>query len=159
MGTTKTSPRRRHHEDAKSRRITTKPVVITRFPLFKLCAASLVALSAAACSGAPTSPSPGAIVTFAVANESFRVLLTDAASIAAARAAQIGGPNTIPNGRIVAGAQVNTGWSWHLENVEFAAVTIEICDGRPSDVERAGVSYANGRYCPWGAKVIRIEED
>ncbi len=132
---------------------------MTRLPFSSLFALVLSALSVAACGGNVTSPSPSAIVTFTVVNETFRVQLTDAASIAAARAAQNGGPNTIPNGRIVAGTQVNTGWSWHLENVEFAAVTIELCDGRPSDVERAGVGYANGRYCPWGAKVMSIVEN
>ena len=106
----------------------------------------------------PTSPSNGVVVTFAVANETFRVLLTDASQIAAARAAQNGGTARIPNGRIVAGTQVNAGWSWHLEDVEFAAFTIELCDGRPSDVERAGTAYAGGRYCPWGATVVRIDE-
>ena len=30
--------------------------------------------------------------------------------------------------------------------------------GVKSDVERAGVSYANGRYCPWGAKITHIVE-
>jgi hypothetical protein len=123
----------------------------------RLLAAAL--LTASACGGGtPAAPSPGAIVTFAVADETFRVLLTDASRVAAARAAQNGGSARIPNGRIVAGTQVNTGWSWHLEDVEFAAFTIELCDGRPSDVERAGPSYANGRFCPWGATVVRIDE-
>jgi hypothetical protein len=116
------------------------------------------ALLAGGCRTTVTAPSPGAVVTFAVANETFRVLLTDASQIAAARAAQNGGTARIPNGRIVAGTQVNSGWSWHLEDVEFAAFTIELCDGRPSDVERTGPSYANGRFCPWGATIVRIDE-
>jgi hypothetical protein len=45
---------------------------------------------------------------------------------AAARAAQSGGREKIPTGRIVAGTQVNTGWTWHLEAVTFAEVTIEL---------------------------------
>jgi hypothetical protein len=49
-------------------------------------------------------------------------------------------------------------WSWHLEDVEFAEVTIELCDGRPSDVERAGTAFGGGRYCPWSAAVVRIED-
>jgi hypothetical protein len=109
--------------------------------------------------GTPVAPSSGALVTFRVTNEVFRVLLTDADAMAAARAAQNGGPANIPNGRIVAGTQVNTGWSWHLEDVEFAEVSIELCDGRPSDVERQGVGYGGGRYCPWGATVVRIDEN
>lgn len=45
-----------------------------------------------------------------------------------------------------------------LEDLEFADVTIEVCDGRPSDVERAGVNYGGGRFCPWSAAVVSIEE-
>jgi hypothetical protein len=108
--------------------------------------------------GTPTEPSPSALVTFTVVNETFRISLTDSAQIAAARAAQNGGRARIPNGRIVSGTQVNTGWSWHLEDVEFAETTIELCDGRPSDVEREGVGYGGGRYCPWSATVVRIDE-
>lgn len=108
--------------------------------------------------GIPTSPSTGAVVAFAVADETFRVSLTNADQIAAARAAQSGGRARIPNGRVVAGAQINTGWSWHLEDVEFAEFTIELCDGRPSDVEREGPQFGGGRFCPWTARILRIDE-
>jgi hypothetical protein len=118
----------------------------------------LGAACAGACDEKPTNPSAQATVTFAVADERFRVRLTGAEQIAAARAAQSGGPARIPNGRIVAGADVNVGWTWHLEDVSFAEVTIELCDGRPSDVERAGTSYGGGRYCPWGATIVQIDE-
>jgi hypothetical protein len=53
---------------------------------------------------------------------------------------QNGGPRAV-NGRIAAG-DVNTGWSWHLEDVEFVEAAIELCDGRPSDVERQGSNLA-----------------
>jgi hypothetical protein len=117
----------------------------------------LLAVALAGC-GDSMGPSDGAVVTFDVAGESFRVRLETERQVDAARAAQAGGPARIPNGVIVAGADVNTGWSWHLEDVEFAEVTIEVCDGRPSDVEAAGVAFGGGRYCPWSARVIRIEE-
>lgn len=97
-------------------------------------------------------------MTFRVADESFRVQLVDSAQIEAARRAHAGGPARIPNGRIVAGASINAGWSWHLEDVEFAELTIEVCDGRPSDVEREGVRFGGGRYCPWSAQVTSIDE-
>ena len=77
----------------------------------------------------PTAPSATALVTFRVQGETLRVALTSAEQVAAARAAQGGGPARIPIGRIVAGAQVNMGWSWHLEDLTFAEVTIELCDG------------------------------
>ncbi len=119
----------------------------------------LAALVCAACGDGANSPSGGAIVTIGVANEVFRVQLLDEAQIAAARRAQAGGPARIPNGRIVTGRSVNVGWSWHLEDVEFAEVTIELCDGLPSDVERQGVAFGGGRFCPWSAQVISVDED
>jgi hypothetical protein len=120
---------------------------------------TFIALLAAACGdGTPASPSSGAVVTFSVGNETFRVWAATAEQIAAARAAQNGGSARIPIGRIVAGTQVNTGWSWHVEDVTFAEITIEVCDGRPSDVERQGTAFGGGRFCPWAAKVIRIDE-
>ena len=115
---------------------------------------------ASACGGGtPTAPSAGAVVTLAVSSETFRVSLTSSDQVAAARAAQGGGPARIPNGRIVPGTQVNVGWSWHLEDVMFVESTIELCDGRPSDVERQGTAFGGGRFCPWTATVIRIDEN
>jgi hypothetical protein len=111
----------------------------------------------AGCDGSPSGPSSNAIVTFSVIDERFRVSLTDDEVIAAARAAQAGAPARIPIGRIVPGTQANTGWSWHLEDVAFAESTIELCDGRPSDVERQGSSFGGGRYCPWTATIVDID--
>jgi hypothetical protein len=121
-------------------------------------AVTFVAVLAGACGGGtPASPSSGAVVTFSVGSETFRILAATSQQIDAARAAQNGGSARIPLGRIVAGTQVNTGWSWHIEDLTFAEVTIELCDGKPSDVERAGTGFGGGRFCPWSAKVIRIE--
>jgi hypothetical protein len=113
-----------------------------------------------ACSrSSPTSPSPSAIVTLRVAGgETFRVHLTSSEQVNAARRAQAGGPARIPNGRLAPGTDVNTGWSWHLVDIEFVESTIELCDGRPSDVEQAGVAFGGGRFCPWTATVIKIDE-
>jgi hypothetical protein len=120
-------------------------------------AAFVVALGVVgACGENTTQPSDSAIVTFRVVDETFRVRLTTAPQIVAARAAMSGGPARIPNGRIVAGTDVNVGWSWHLEDVAFAENTIELCDGRPSDVESEGVRFGGGRYCPWSAVVVEI---
>ena len=119
----------------------------------------LLLAAALGCGDGSTRPSEGVIVTFGVVDETFRVRLTDAGEIAAARRAQAGGPANIPNGRIVAGTDVNVGWSWHLEDVEFAELTIELCDGRPSDVERAGVAFGGGRFCPWSARVLAIDAE
>ena len=114
-------------------------------------------LLAGACgSDSPTSPS-AATAALAVGSETFRVALTSPQQVAAARAAQAGGAARIPIGRIVAGAQVNRGWSWHLEDVGFVEAAIELCDGRPSDVERQGPAFGGGRFCPWSARVVSID--
>jgi hypothetical protein len=111
----------------------------------------------AGCVGSPSGPSSSAIVTFSVVDERFRVVLTGDEQVAAARAAQGGGPARIPVGRIVPGTQANTGWNWHLEDVAFTESTIELCDGRPSDVQRQGIGFGGGRYCPWGATSVGID--
>jgi hypothetical protein len=98
------------------------------------------------------------LVTFQVADETFRVHLLDERQIAAAHLAASGGRAQIPNGRVAPGTGVNVGWSWHLEDLEFAEVTTEVCDGRPSDVEREGVTFGGGRFCPWTARIISIED-
>lgn len=112
----------------------------------------------AGCVDSPSAPSAQAIVTLEVGTERFHVLLTNADIVAAARAAQAGGPARIPTGRLAAGTGVNSGWSWHLEDVAFVESTIELCDGRPSDVEREGVSFGGGRYCPWAATIVAIDD-
>jgi hypothetical protein len=110
-----------------------------------------------ACSSGPGAPSPTTVVTFRVGSEMFRVGLSDQAAIAAARNAQAGGAARIPNGRLAAGADVNVGWSWHLVDVQFSEAAIELCDGRPSDVERGGLAFGGGRYCPWSATIVAIQ--
>jgi hypothetical protein len=120
--------------------------------------AAVLSLVAGACGSGTPAPSSRAIVTFAVAGETFRVSLTGVDQVAAARAAQNGGQARIPNGRIVPGTDINRGWSWHLEELAFAELTIELCDGRPSDVERQGAAFGGGRFCPWTARITRIDE-
>ena len=126
-----------------------------------LAAAALLTIGAALTSAcdddSPTSPSEGAIVTFRVGNETFRVHLTTDEQIRGAELALGNGPAKIPNGRLVAGEDVNDGYSWHLVDVTFAEVTIELCDGLPSEVQRGGVNFGGGRYCPWGARVVSID--
>jgi hypothetical protein len=124
----------------------------------RLITALLLSIVASRCADRPTSPSETAVVTFGVAGETFRVQLVGKSQIEAARAAQAGRSARIPNGRIAPGVGVNSGWSWHLENVEFVEVAIELCDGRPSDVERQGTQFGGGRFCPWGARVLAISD-
>lgn len=112
---------------------------------------------ASGCDGSPSRPSTEAVATIRVVNETFRVLLTSAEQVAAAKAAQAGGRARIPLGRIVPGTQANAGYSWHLEDVSFVETAIELCDGTPSMVEQAGGQWGNGYFCPWGASVVAVQ--
>ena len=114
-------------------------------------------LAAAGCGGNSNAPSPTRTATIQVSGETYRIALTTPELVAAAQAARAGTGPRIPNGRIVMGTDVNTGWTWHVEDVQFADLTIELCDGRPSDVERLGTAFGGGRFCPWGASVTAIE--
>jgi len=114
-------------------------------------------VAAASCGGNSNAPSPTRTATIQVSGETYRIALNTPDLVAAARAAKAGNGPRIPNGRIVIGTGINAGWSWHVEDVQFADATIELCDGRPSDVERLGTAFGGGRFCPWGASVTAIE--
>jgi len=123
--------------------------------------AILLATAAASC-GTPGSASPDntrpIVVTFEVVDERFRALLTDPADIDTARRLLAGDDvPSIPNGRVLRETGVNTGYSWSLDpgDIEFADVTVEVCDGLPSDVEAGTIT--GDRYCPWSATVVAIE--
>jgi hypothetical protein len=103
--------------------------------------------------------SGGIVVTFEVnEGERFRVLLTDPVDQSAATRLLAGeeGPD-IPSGRIVRATGVNEGWSWSIDpaDFEFVDLTVESCDGDPSDVESGLLT--GDRYCPWSAVVVEIE--
>jgi hypothetical protein len=119
------------------------------------------ALAVVACGG-PGGGSPGAddpvVVTFEVAgDERFKALLTEPADIDNARRLLDGDDvPSIPNGRVLRETGVNEGYGWSLDpnDIEFASVTIEVCDGLPSDVEAGTIS--GDRYCPWSAVVVAV---
>ena len=128
-----------------------------------LLAVTLIGAACAADGDTSAGPSAAAgpvVVTFEVAGGArFRVLLTDPADIDVANRLAAGDNEApgIPNGRVVRETGVNEGWSWSLdpEDFEFADVTIEVCDGVPSDVEAGLVT--SDRYCPWSALIADIQ--
>jgi hypothetical protein len=107
----------------------------------------------------PASPKKRALVTWKVGTETFRTYVNLPADIARVRAAvRAGTAAGIPAGRIYRGTRENRGHTWHLRNVRLAEVTIELCDGRPSDLD-GDLDYWLGtvkRYCPWGAVPVRL---
>ncbi|HEU4842314.1 MAG TPA: hypothetical protein VFT09_12750, partial [Ilumatobacteraceae bacterium] len=65
---------------------------------------------------------------------------------------------SIPLGTVVRDDPgVNAPWSWHIDpaTLEFADMTIEVCDGLPSFVEDGTVT--SDQYCPWSAEVVAVE--
>lgn len=126
-------------------------------------------LTVAACSS-PIAPSPdlegGVVATFETGGGSFRVFVTNPAAIT--RLVQIrSGANIgqIPNGRIFRGsgaANHNAPHAWHLDpgDIEIVDATIELCDGSPAYVDANLAEYVDviGRYCPWGARLVRLDD-
>lgn len=122
----------------------------------------LGAIALAGCGGAGSGgtadPAAPVVVTFEVVDERFKALLTEPSDIDTARRLLAGEDvPSIPNGRVLRETGVNEGYSWSLDpnDIEFADITIEVCDGLPSDVEMGVVT--GDRYCPWSASVIGIE--
>jgi hypothetical protein len=95
--------------------------------------------------------------------ETYRILLTGDAA-AQARAAFSAGENPgIPNGYIERGnAGVNLGHEWHIRDVEFADMTIEVCDGTVSYIDDLGydefVNQHGNQFCPWSAELVDLIE-
>lgn len=108
----------------------------------------------------------GVLATFDVDGETFKAWVTNPQTIDQLLALQAGeSAANIPNGRLLDGpgqANHNAPWTWHLDpqDIEMAEVTVEVCDGRPSYVEENKAEFIEtiGRYCPWGAKLVTLED-
>jgi hypothetical protein len=138
-------------------------------PFRPFIAPSLVLLLLTACSS-PTAPSPdlrgGVVATFEVGQERFQVFVKNAAAIDRLLALRDGAAlGQIPNGRIQRGpgaGQHNAPRAWHLDadDIQIVDTAIEVCDGRPSYVDEHLDEYVDviGRYCPWGAKLVKVDD-
>ena len=133
-----------------------------RFATFVLAVWLSAVLAACGGTAAPVQPPAtpkDVVVTVRVADaEEYRIRLTDPGDIATAQKLLAGeAAPRIPNGRIVRGeVDVNVGYSWHIDpaTIEFSDVATEVCDGRPSDVERGLIT--SEWYCAWSAQVVAI---
>lgn len=109
--------------------------------------------------------SGGALVTFRVSGEEFRVWVTNDETIEDILALRDGTSiANIPNGRLHVGQGVashNAPWAWHLDasDIQMAEATVEVCDGRPSLVDSLLDDYLTvGRFCPWGAELVSVDD-
>ncbi len=106
----------------------------------------------------------GILVMFDVVGETYSIFVTNPDTIEQILAVQRGeSKSTIPSGRLVRRAvPYNSPWSWHIDpqEVGMAEVTVELCDGTPSQIE-ANLDYwvETVRYfCPWSARIVKIED-
>ncbi len=95
-----------------------------------------------------------------VLGEQFYVRATDPDAVAALNARVKSGEVSVVLGQVVRGdGGFNAPWGWHLDpaSVEVADAAMELCDGRPSMVQKdVGKWIAEARvFCPWSAKVVR----
>jgi len=116
--------------------------------------------SGSCCKGLPQNG--GLYATFDAAGEQFHASITSANGIAEARALWAGSSSArIPDSALICDAvDWNSPWSWHMdpENLRFAEIAIEICDGTPSYVEANCKTFGGGRYCPWSAQMVELRD-
>lgn len=117
-------------------------------------AASLVLVALAGCA-----PAGNPIATFRVGDETYKIELATPELVDHAESLLAGDHVArIPNGVVVRDDPgPNAPWSWHIDpaSLEFADMTIEVCDGIPSHVEEGIVT--SDRYCPWSAEIVSID--
>ena len=115
----------------------------------------------AGCDGSPTTGDDGREAFLVeVLGEHFYVRATDPEAVAALNARVKSGEVSVVLGQVVRGdGGFNAPWGWHLDpaSVEVADAAMELCDGRPSMVQKdVGKWIAEARvFCPWSAKVVK----
>lgn len=132
-----------------------------------------VVVSSAACGAAPDDDevrvpaacvgrSPGALVVLDIAGERLQVWITNEAFLEEARRrAESDAPRGVAFFRLVDGEDCDPDHAWHVEpdTATFVDAAIEVCDGRPSDID-ADKPYwfeqLNRQFCPWSTQVVGV---
>ena len=119
----------------------------------------IAALLLAGCSDY-TDVDEGGTFIVAVSGEQFRVRINNVALARRARRMLTGAEEQkIVVGQLDRGdGGFNAPYHWHMKpaTISFADLTIELCDGRPSDVE-GDIAYwvdTVKQYCPWGGAFV-----
>jgi hypothetical protein len=104
----------------------------------------------------------GALIRFAIGNESLTVWVTNDSFIAEAERLRMAGERRIPSFALLDDTDCDPQWTWHVDpaSVAFADVTIEVCDGLPSHIENDKRYWLEtlGSYCPWSARVVSVDD-
>lgn len=117
------------------------------------------ALLVSGCGGGAGPPGAAAFEV-RVQDETFTVRAEDDAAIRGLEARLESAEEGVVLGTLAAGdGGFNEPWSWHLVpgTIEVPDLATEVCDGTPSMVEN-DLDYwlsSVGRFCPWGARVVR----
>jgi hypothetical protein len=107
--------------------------------------------------------SGGALITFAMCDETLTVWSTAPAFIDQALALLAAGEQLIPSFETLRDAtDCDAQWSWHVDPaaMSFAELAIELCDGCPSHIEDDKDYWLGtvGQYCPWSARVVAVDD-
>lgn len=112
-----------------------------------------------------TVPATGAVIAEFETSDGVRYrILVEGEAADHVRAAHASGEAPgIPNGVINPGdGGVNTGHEWHITEVEFVDMTIELCDGTAGYIDELGyeafVDQHGERFCPWSAELVDLIE-
>jgi hypothetical protein len=101
------------------------------------------------------------VATIQTAQGRFRAVITDPAMVELARQELAGeGDAGVPYGTLRWGSGgVNKGHRWHIEDLAFADVTIELCDGTAKMVDRDTAYWVEtvGSFCPWSGEVVKLK--
>ncbi len=130
----------------------------------------LLLVSLAACSTSESEPE-GALFTVRACEsseavpggETFRIRIHDSEMIAEAERLVESDDQRVLNAPLRRGdGGFNAPWSWHMDpdEITFADLTVEVCDGCPHMIEEDLDYWIDtvGRYCPWSTDVIeRVE--
>lgn len=124
---------------------------------------SVVALLAFAVLGAGSTAasaagSPAYVAEILTARGRFRAVIRDPAMVEKAKREVAGGEEAgIPYGPLAWGdGGVNRGHAWHVTELRFADVTIELCDGTVRDVDQNPAYWVETvrSFCPWSGEVL-----
>ena len=123
--------------------------------------AAVVAGSVFLLAPTPSPPLGAGYFRVRVIDETFVIHVTDPQAVQDAKDRFDGKNSMFPIGTLARGdGGFNSPWSWHLDpdTVRMTETSIEVCSGRPSDLE-ADLDYwidTLGSFCPWSAEIIKV---
>ena len=129
-------------------------------PIWRRSGLLVIVLCAIVTGCASFAAEPEARFEVGVADERFVIEVTDGETIKTARE-NVAGQNSLhPTGTLTPGdGDFNSPHGWHLipASVRMVEMSIELCDGLPSHIDRDLEHWLTAvkRYCPWKGRIVR----